>query len=165
MSRLSRIEVSGKEFAVDLSASTVNGRKTSFALETDRADAREGTIRIDGARFRYRIAPDPQCPASGRILIGGHTLPFRLDAEEGARKAGGRGGPDPVVRAHMPGLLVKVAVAPGEAVEPGTLLAVLEAMKMQNEIRARVRGRVRTVHAAAGASLEGGAILMTIDLA
>ncbi len=155
MTRPVKVSVDGKSFPV------VPG--TFAGLEPDPRDPRRGTVRIDGERLRYTITPDPQDPGTGRIQIGLFSLPFSLDASESTRSGGRRGGPDPTVRAHMPGLLVKLAVAPGDTVEPGTLLAVLEAMKMQNEIRSRVRGTVRAVHAAAGASLEGGAPLVTVD--
>jgi propionyl-CoA carboxylase alpha chain len=53
----------------------------------------------------------------------------------------------------MPGLLVSVAVSEGEEVKVGQELAVVEAMKMENVLRAERDGRVARVHVAAGASL------------
>src|SRR5260221_13271597 len=56
----------------------------------------------------------------------------------------------------MPGLLVKVAVAVGDEVKAGEPLAVVEAMKMENVLRAERDGKIKAVVAAAGSSLGGG---------
>ncbi|MBC8646964.1 MAG: acetyl-CoA carboxylase biotin carboxyl carrier protein subunit [Thermoanaerobaculia bacterium] len=62
----------------------------------------------------------------------------------------------------MPGRVVQVCVRPGERVEEGALLLVLEAMKMQNEIRAPWAGGVEAVSVSAGQSVEAGALLLSI---
>jgi biotin carboxyl carrier protein len=62
----------------------------------------------------------------------------------------------------MPGRVVKVLVAKGDAVEPGKGLVVLEAMKMENEVRAKIAGTVADVHVVAGATVEGNAKLVTL---
>jgi pyruvate carboxylase subunit B len=69
-----------------------------------------------------------------------------------------------VVRAPMPGLVVRIEVAVGDAVEPGKSLVVVEAMKMENELRAPAAGLVTAVHVAAGAPVEKGAALVTLQL-
>jgi biotin carboxyl carrier protein len=82
-------------------------------------------------------------------------------AESASAAAGHRG--RQTVRAYMPGRVVSVAVAPGDAVEPGRPLVVLEAMKMQNEIQAERAGVVRAVHVAAGEAVEGGDPLLELE--
>jgi biotin carboxyl carrier protein len=67
-----------------------------------------------------------------------------------------------VVRSPMPGRVVKVLVAEGDTVRPGQGLLVLEAMKMENEVRARAAGTVVKVHVTAGAAVEGSAVLVTL---
>ena len=62
----------------------------------------------------------------------------------------------------MPGLVVRVEVAVGQRVEPGAGLVVVEAMKMENELRAPRAGVVREVHVAAGQAVERGAPLVTL---
>jgi biotin carboxyl carrier protein len=66
------------------------------------------------------------------------------------------------IRALMPGRVLEVAVAAGDAVEAGALLLVLEAMKMQNEIRAPRSGTLTRVEARAGTTVDGGTLLATI---
>jgi biotin carboxyl carrier protein len=68
-----------------------------------------------------------------------------------------------VLKAPMPGLVVRVQVEPGQAVAPGTGLVVLEAMKMENELRAAVAGVVRAVRVAPGAAVEKGEVLVEFD--
>jgi len=67
------------------------------------------------------------------------------------------------LRAPMPGLIVRVNVAPGDTVQVGQGLVVMEAMKMENELRATVAGRVRTVIATPGSAVEKGAVLLELE--
>jgi pyruvate carboxylase subunit B len=64
----------------------------------------------------------------------------------------------------MPGRVVRVLVAEGAEVEAGQPLLVLEAMKMENEVRAPVAGSVAAVAVVAGAAVESGARLLTLTL-
>ncbi|WP_420394733.1 acetyl-CoA carboxylase biotin carboxylase subunit [Acuticoccus sp.] len=67
------------------------------------------------------------------------------------------------VRCPMPGLVVSLNVAAGDAVEDGQALAVIEAMKMENVIRAERSGTIKTVHVAEGASLAVDAVLLEFE--
>ena len=67
------------------------------------------------------------------------------------------------VTAPMPGKIVKLLVKPGDKVQPRQGLVVVEAMKMENELRARAAGTVGEVRVAEGASVEAGAILIVLD--
>ncbi|MEJ7809186.1 MAG: biotin/lipoyl-containing protein [Gemmatimonadaceae bacterium] len=71
-------------------------------------------------------------------------------------------GPAPLL-APMPGLIVRLKVQPGDQVEAGQGLVVMEAMKMENELRAPAAGRVRRVTVAAGEAVEKGAILVELE--
>ena len=62
----------------------------------------------------------------------------------------------------MPGTILKVNVAVGQAVKSGEVLMILEAMKMENEIMAPKDGVVASVAVASGASVESGTLLCTI---
>lgn len=66
------------------------------------------------------------------------------------------------VKAPIPGLVTRLLVKPGETVEPGQPLLILEAMKMENEIRAPRGGVVQQVHARAGESVARDALLVEI---
>ena len=71
-------------------------------------------------------------------------------------------GPAPLV-APMPGLVVRVNVEVGDQVAAGQGLVVMEAMKMENELRSSSAGTVRAVHAAAGAAVNKGAVLVELE--
>jgi biotin carboxyl carrier protein len=62
----------------------------------------------------------------------------------------------------MHGAIVALDVAAGDAVVEGQVVAVIEAMKMMNEIRAHKTGTVASVRAAAGGTVEAGSVLITI---
>ena len=63
----------------------------------------------------------------------------------------------------MPGLIVRVNVEPGDRVQAGQGLVVMEAMKMENELRAQAAGTVKAVHAVAGNAVEKGALLVELE--
>jgi biotin carboxyl carrier protein len=67
------------------------------------------------------------------------------------------------VTAPMPGKIVKLLVKPGDKVEPRQGVVVVEAMKMENELRARAAGTVSEVRVTEGASVEAGAILVILE--
>jgi pyruvate carboxylase subunit B len=62
----------------------------------------------------------------------------------------------------MPGRVVKVLVAVGDEVAAQQAVVVVEAMKMENELRANVAGRVESVHVKAGDAVEGSALLVRL---
>jgi pyruvate carboxylase subunit B len=71
-------------------------------------------------------------------------------------------GPAPLV-APMPGMIVRVAVQVGDSVQPGQGLIVMEAMKMENELRATSAGTVKAVHAKPGTAVDKGALLLELE--
>jgi acetyl/propionyl-CoA carboxylase alpha subunit len=67
------------------------------------------------------------------------------------------------IRALMPGKVIRVLVAPGASVSEGDGLVVVEAMKMQNEMKAPREGTVTSVPAIAGATVAAGATLIVLE--
>ena len=63
----------------------------------------------------------------------------------------------------MPGVVIQVLAEAGDAVEKDQVLAVLESMKMQMQVRAPFAGRVKRVNAMAGAQVEKGSLLVQIS--
>jgi biotin carboxyl carrier protein len=76
--------------------------------------------------------------------------------------AAGPAGPAPLI-APMPGLIVRVNAKPGDTVAAGQGLIVMEAMKMENELRASGAGVVRAVRVAAGDAVEKGTVLVEME--
>jgi len=71
-------------------------------------------------------------------------------------------GPAPVV-APMPGLVVRLRISVGDKVEAGQGVVVMEAMKMENELRATAPGVVRSIEVTAGTAVEKGALLVVLE--
>ena len=71
-------------------------------------------------------------------------------------------GPAPIV-APMPGMIVRISAQVGDQVQPGQGLVVMEAMKMENELRATTAGTVRAVLAQPGTAVEKGAVLLELE--
>jgi biotin carboxyl carrier protein len=67
------------------------------------------------------------------------------------------------LRAEMPGKIVKVLVALGESVAAEQGVVVIEAMKMENELRSPIAGRVTELHVSEGDAVESGALLAVIE--
>jgi biotin carboxyl carrier protein len=142
------VELDGRTYCVD-AAEGEPGRWS--LLLGDRCDSpdvrvragREGVwvVLVDGTPVAVR--------AAGR----------RQDAIDGVRRTDG-----PVrITAPMPGKVVRVLVAPGAPLEARQGVVVVEAMKMENELRAPRAGTVRDVLAREGALVEAGALLVTIE--
>jgi biotin carboxyl carrier protein len=99
------------------------------------------------------------------VTVGGHTFcaevfdPRRWNQERNHRHAEGRQN----IVASMPGKVVRVMVAVGDEVEAGQGIVVVEAMKMQNEMKAVRAGRVVALSAVPGATVNAGEILAAIE--
>jgi biotin carboxyl carrier protein len=120
-------------------------------------------------------AVSPLDPAGRRVIevvVDGWR--FELIAEDAARAdlrgratsdpAGAATGGGPLeIRAIIPGRVIAVAVVPGDAVAAGDALLVVEAMKMQNELRAPRAGSIARVLVGAGSTVEVGDVLVVLE--
>jgi biotin carboxyl carrier protein len=126
-------------------------RLVTIGDEVHRVVARRGATRgrytlwLDG--FRYEVEALDERSRAIRELSGASSGPS---------------GPAPLV-APMPGMIVRIAVQVGDAVQAGQSLIVMEAMKMENELRASTGGTVKAVLAQTGTAVEKGAILLELE--
>jgi biotin carboxyl carrier protein len=99
------------------------------------------------------------------VTVRGRTLRVRLeDPREWTGAATGRGvSGQAKVAASMPGKVVRVLVGVGDGVEAGQGLVVVEAMKMQNEMKSPIGGVVRQVNCAAGDTVAANQILVLVE--
>ena len=133
--------------------------------EVDAVALRPGTwsVILDGKSYvvdldRRRGGIAASVGASEVVLRVEDALRKRLASAAGARTAL-RG---EQIRAPIAGKVVKVAVAVGDQVAPGTAVIVLEAMKMENELAAERGGTVSAIHRSAGQAVDAGDLLVEI---
>ena len=119
------------------------------------------SVLINGRSYDARVE---ETPAGLVVVVDGFR--FEIDVRDPRRlnrKTAGRGSEGvQTVAAPMPGKVIRVLVAPGDAVEAGQGLLVVEAMKMQNEMKAARAGKVLTVTAKEGATVTAGEVLASI---
>jgi biotin carboxyl carrier protein len=118
------------------------------------------------AGHSYEVALEPRTGGYA-VFLQGDVLEVQLqDASSAARAPAAadtpRGGPARV-QAPMPGKIVRVLASVGQEVTNGQGLVVMEAMKMENELRAARAGRVREVRVAEGEAVETGALLVVLE--
>ena len=122
----------------------------------------------DGGRRSHEIAIDDRGRGDLIVHVDGAAVPVAvIDPRPAAGRRdqghGGRGhGPRAIV-APMPGRVVKLLVAKGDAVTARQGVVVVEAMKMENELRAPRDGRVVEVRVAEGALVDANAVLLVIE--
>lgn len=140
----------------------IDGRRHGASL-TGRGPTGMRTLFLDGRPGAVHVT------ARGRGLwevdVDGETVTVEvLDARAArVRALSGSAGSDraaAALKAPMPGLIVQVAVKSGEVVEPGDTVVIVEAMKMENELRAVVGARVERVLVAPGEAVEKGQTLV-----
>jgi biotin carboxyl carrier protein len=119
----------------------------------------------DHAGVSVALAPG-SAPGEMLACLAGRTAPVSVNSRRtgrgGADAAGGAHG-EQNVSAPMPGRVVRVLVSAGDAVEARQPVVVVEAMKMENELRSPKAGTVKDVAVAAGTSVEAGRVLVIIE--
>jgi biotin carboxyl carrier protein len=156
--------------ADELVVTTSDGRSFEVSILDRRAivdcvtlpDGRRSVLFPSGRQIAGHAARG----ADGRVeaWVGGRRLRVELAdplSELAAHSEKAAGG-STVVTAQIPGRVVEVRVSQGDLVDPGATLLVLEAMKMQNEIRAESRARVESVECRAGQAVETGTVLLRL---
>jgi biotin carboxyl carrier protein len=153
------------EVEVDGDRVTIDGRAHSATLGVIPAtplrqlliDGRPMTLSVE-AVGRGRWALTPKGERWEMEVLDERTQHIRSVAGGGdQRRAAG------VLKAPMPGLVVRVQVQPGDKVAAGAPLVVLEAIKMENELKAGAPGIVKSVRVAPGEAVEKGQVLVEFE--
>jgi biotin carboxyl carrier protein len=128
-----------------------------------------GALRVragEGAPQLVWLEPGPRPTAASvqgvAVSIDVRTAREAALADALAQASGARGSGE-AIAAPMPGRVVKMLVAPGDDVLADQPVAIVEAMKMENEIRSVRAGRVAKVGAVAGDTVDGGALLVELE--
>jgi biotin carboxyl carrier protein len=145
---LYRVSVDGNEFLVD-------GKKTGRTNYSLIVDNRSFEIEVDHAEDEYRVLVDGRnyhvnLVDERRVRIGGGQSEIQL---QGRQK----------VSVPMPGKVIAVLVSEGDSIEKGQGLVIVEAMKMENEVRSPIAGEVKEIKVKAGDAVEGGAVLLIVE--
>jgi acetyl-CoA/propionyl-CoA carboxylase, biotin carboxylase, biotin carboxyl carrier protein len=120
------------------------------------------TVEVSGKRFDVKVIGAASAATNGTAPAGAVPGAKRPPRRAGGAKGGGGGGGD-TLSSPIQGTVLKVAVEQGAAVEEGALIAVIEAMKMENEITAHKPGTVCELPIAVGAAVATGDTLAVIS--
>ena len=162
------VEVAGRSLEVELDGEqvTVNGTVLSASL-SELAGTPVAVLSLGDSVHRVVVTRDS---ARGRYVLSLDGRRYEVEALDERTRAirqlssstSGPKGPAPLV-APMPGLIVRVSVEVGARVQPGQGLVVMEAMKMENELRSSSAGVVKAIRAAPGTAVERGAVLVELE--
>lgn len=147
----------------------INGK--DYAVTIGEADGRTLPVNVNGADYQVELENAPQAapvaamPGPGKTpdQVGSDAAKVGSDAAKaGAAPAAKPAGAGEKVNSPLPGVIIEVSVKEGQAVKAGQKLAVLEAMKMENEIPAPKDGTVTAIHVSKGDSVLEGAPIVSI---
>ncbi len=135
----------------------VNGETLTVQIPNPSAPLNEHTwMVVDERPYELLFDPDLRWVASHKGL---HPVEVRdLDAMAPRHRSG-----DGRLKAPIPGLIARYLVEVGEEVTTGQPVVILEAMKMENEVRSPVNGRVEALHVPAGETVTRGTLLVEIS--
>jgi biotin carboxyl carrier protein len=148
------------------------GYRVTLDEQVIEVDARPVTpgvrsVRIEGVSHLASVSADPTA-AEGEMIVqvGGEIHAVRVEdaARHAIRTRGGAAGAarGQTVKAPLPGKITLIVVKPGDAVNRGDTLLVIEAMKMENELKAAAAGTVSEVHVSPGQAVNPGDVLVVI---
>lgn len=161
------IDLDGRELPMEVSRA---GEACHFRLGD--APARQALVReaepcvysvlLDGRSYDAHVEQTGECVV---VVIAGERFEIGVrDPRRWSRKSAGPSAEGRQrVTAPMPGKVVRVLVKTGDSVTAGQGLLVVEAMKMQNEMKAGKSGRVVSLPVAEGSTVSAGEILATIE--
>ena len=117
-------------------------------------------VKINGKNYEVEVEEVGGVSSSATVAPAVATSVSEASAQPAAPKPAAGAN---VVSAPMPGTILKINVKAGDAVKKGDVLCVLEAMKMENDIKAAADGTVAAVHASQGASVNTGDALVSLN--
>lgn len=161
------VDIDGERLEVELDGETARIGGRSYAVHL--SDVEGTPVHLVGIDDRvHRVVAD-RPGERGRYTLrldGWRIEAVALDERSRAirdltSRQAAVAGPAPVT-APMPGMIVKVHVQPGDIVSPGQGVIAMEAMKMENELRATTGGRVKAVLVQPGQAVDKGAVLIEL---
>jgi len=157
--------VNGQEYEIEIEEGQVFVNGEAIVVDVSQIGVPElYSILLDGHSYEVLVEEERQEYA---VTLAGQQFHVQVEDERSRRLNAGRKGPliptgELVVKAPIPGLVVKVLVQEGDDIPEDHPLVILEAMKMENEIRSLRAGIVRSVDVVAGQRVEQGAALLVL---
>lgn len=139
----------------------INGKDYEVAINS--VEGKNASVTVNGADYQVELENAPAAPAAPAAMPAPavQAAPSAAPAAPAA-PAAKPAGPGKKVVSPLPGVIIEVSVKEGQAVKAGQKVAVIEAMKMENEIAAESDGTVTAIHVAKGDSVLEGADIVTI---
>ena len=168
-----QINIGGRNFPLDLTKETgrenrwlakLHGRE--IALDVLHVSENALSIVMEGQSFQARTENSSDENGTRRIVVGGKTYEVILRDAKSLRSRNQTAGADagPLkVKASMPGRVVRVLANKGDSVQAGSGIVVVEAMKMQNEVRSPKDGTVKELLACEGMNVNAGDVLAVLE--
>ena len=135
---------------------TIGVRKNEAKSESSVASnssSNEYTVTVNGKK--YAVAFE-----GGKATVNGKLYDFNV--KEGIEAKANTPGEGTAVKAALPGNVLKVLVSEGDSIAEGDVIAVVEAMKMETEIKSPVSGTVKSVEIEVGNKVQTGQVLVTV---
>ncbi len=132
----------------------INGKEYQVAI--GEADGNMLNVNVNGANYQVELE---NAPVAAPVQAAPVAQAAPAAAPAAAPKAAGAG---TTIKSPLPGIIISVDVKEGQAVKRGQKLAVIEAMKMENDILSEVDGTVTAIHTRKGDSVLEGADIVTI---
>ena len=141
----------------------INGNEYNVAINS--VEGKNASVTVNGTSYDVELEDAPAAPAQP-APVAAQPAPVQPAAPAApavtAQSAPAAGGKAKPVTSPLPGVIIAVKVNAGDAVKAGQVVAVLEAMKMENEIQAEFDGTVASVNVSKGDSVLEGATIVTI---
>ena len=140
----------------------INGK--DYAVTIGEAEGKMLSVIVNGASYQVELEKDTLAPAGlGMTNPAPAVMPGAASASPAPAAApAAPAGAGTAIKSPLPGIIISIDVKEGQAVKRGQKVAVIEAMKMENDILAECDGTVTAIHARKGDSVLEGADIVTI---
>ncbi len=162
-----RVTLGGSEREIDVVVAPDGSVVVSAGGERIACDPRPipggVSLTLDGKVYDVLAGGDPSAMqlASGDARAVAEVVSPRMTTRR--KRGGAMGATGDEIRAPMPGRVVKILVGEGQSVSAGDPCVVVEAMKMENELRAPKDATIKKVHVTEGAAVDGQALLVSFE--
>jgi biotin carboxyl carrier protein len=154
------VGIDGEVVGIDGEVTGIDGEAVGPVPHNTLVEVEPGVYSIlaDGASHEVRVD-------AGQVTVGNRRFDYQIDDPRQWKRSDGTAGGQgrAAILAPMPGKVVRILVAVGDNVEAGQGIIVVEAMKMQNEMKAPRAGRVAAIQVKENDSVVAGAVLAVIE--